>query len=159
MRLHFSDQPNFSNRNINQPMVFLAGPSPRDSHVVDWRDEAVETFRDAKFDGTLFLPRPSGGHMDSYDGQVEWELHHLNMADIIMFWVPRSFPEMIALTTNVEFGLYVKSGKIIYGRPDSAPKNRYLDHLYRKFTDREPLNDLRATVNEAINETNKIWPF
>lgn len=147
--LHFSDYPNFVNSN-NKPMIFLAGPSPRDREVIDWRDEAVEIFRNLKFNGTLFIPRPSGGHMDSYDGQVEWELSHLDMAHTIMFWVPRDLVTLPSFTTNCEFGLYVKSGRAIYGRPDSAPKNRYLDHLYRKFAKREPLNDLRDTVIESM---------
>jgi len=88
--------------------------------------------------------------MDNYDGQVEWELHHLNMAHTIMFWVPRDLAVLQAYTTNVEFGLYVKSGKIVYGRPDEAPKNKYLDHLYRKFALKEPINNLRDTVAAAM---------
>ena len=97
--------------------------------------------------------------MDSYDGQVDWELDHLDMADIILFWVPRDLVTLPAFTTNIEFGSYVKSDKITYGRPDSSPKNRYLDHLYRKFVNREPFNDLRATVNDAIDLTRGIYPL
>ncbi len=149
MNLHFSDQNSFVNHD-NKPMIFLAGPSPRDASVADWRDDAFKIFDEMGFDGTLFVPRPSGGHMDSYDGQVEWELEHLDMAHTIMFWVPRKFPEMKALTTNVELGLYVKSGRMIYGRPDEAPNNRYLDHLYRKFALKEPINNLGGTVAAAM---------
>ena len=159
MNLHFSNQLNYSNEFKHQPMIFLAGPSPRDAEVADWRDEAIEMFREARFNGTLFIPRPSGGHMDSYDGQVDWELDHLDMADIILFWVPRDLVTLPAFTTNIEFGSYVKSDKITYGRPDSSPKNRYLDHLYRKFVNREPFNDLRATVNDAIDLTRGIYPL
>lgn len=132
-------------------MIFLAGPSPRDKDVIDWRDEAFDLFEKAGFNGTLFVPRPSGGHIDSYDGQVDWELDHLDMSHVIMFWIPRDLVNMIALTTNCEYGLYVKSGKAIYGRPDSAPKNKYLDHLYRKYVQKEPLNDLNDTVLGAMH--------
>ena len=36
-------------------------------------------------------------------------------------------------TTNVEYGLFVKSGKIILGYPPRAQKMKYLDHLARKY--------------------------
>lgn len=149
MNLHFSDQNSFVNSN-DKPMIFLAGPSPRDASVADWRDDAFVLFKEMGFDGTLFVPRPSGGHIDSYDGQVEWELEHLDMAHTIMFWVPRKFPEMKGLTTNVEAGLYVKSGRMIYGRPDNAEQVRYLDHIYRKFTGLNPSNSLKTTIDAAI---------
>lgn len=34
-------------------------------------------------------------------------------------------------TTNVEFGYWVKSGKVLYGRPKDAVKVKYLDWLYK----------------------------
>jgi hypothetical protein len=36
--------------------LFLAGPSPRDSNVFDWKFEAVSKLEDKKFDGTIFVP-------------------------------------------------------------------------------------------------------
>lgn len=139
------------------PSVFLAGPSPRgrgDGFPLDWRDEAFQYFKNDflfnKIDGQVFIPRPTAGNSTDYDGQIEWELHHLSMADCIMFWVPRQAPDMLGLTTNIEMGMYVKSGKIIYGRPDNALQIRYLDHIYRKFAGLEPKNTLEDTAKTAI---------
>ena len=62
---------------------------------------------------------------------------------------------MPAFTTNVEFGYWIHSGKIIYGRPDNSRKNGYLDWLYEKDTNKKPYNNIEGLLKEAINETNK----
>jgi len=59
---------------------------------------------------------------------------------------------MPAFTTNVEFGTYVKSGRIVYGRPDDAPNNRYLDWLYKKHNDRPIYNTLKDTLEAATGQ-------
>lgn len=38
--------------------IFLAGPSPREMSVHDWRIEAVEYLKKINFDGTIFIPVP-----------------------------------------------------------------------------------------------------
>ena len=138
MQLIFSDQP------MPQGMtksIFLAGPSPRSLVEVDWRHEAVQILRDLGYDGTVFLPVPSYRFQEqrldsaawSYDNQVEWEVEARKMADIIVFWVPRVIDRskadlgMPAFTTNFELGEDVHTGKVVYGRPESAQKCRYLD--------------------------------
>ena len=108
-------------------------------------------FEKREFNGRLFIPRPTSGNSTDYDGQIEWELHHLELADCIMFWVPRKKPDMLGLTTNVEYGMWVKNKKIIYGRPDSADQIRYLDHLYNRYLARTPYNDLADTVQASID--------
>lgn len=136
-------------KSYDKKTIFLAGPSPRTQKIRDWRDDAFKVFEKAGFDGTLFVPRPEGGNMESYDGQVEWELYHLEKADVIMFWVPRKFPELKGLTTNVEFGLFMKK-EIVYGRPYDAESVKYLDYIYEKFKKRKPNAMLLTTIEEAI---------
>lgn len=132
----------------NQPMptsvvksLFLAGPSPRRADEPDWRPEAVAHLKAAGFDGTVFIPIPShrfAGEFEdregwTYDGQVSWECAARKMADVLVFWVPRvidrSKPDlgMPAFTTNFEMGEDLHSGRVMYGRPDSAAKCSYLD--------------------------------
>lgn len=138
---------------LDKPSIFLAGPSPRgrgEGFPADWRDEAFKLFEDKGFDGYIFVPRPSTGNSTTYDGQIEWELHHLDLANIIMFWVPRKAPDMMAITTNCEYGLYVKSDKVVYGRPDDALQIRYLDFIGNKFAGINPTNTLEATIDAAM---------
>lgn len=109
--------------------IFLAGPSPRSSAQHSWRPEAIDTLQRLGFDGTIFVPLPRDGNWsDNYEGQVEWELKHLECADAIAFWIPRS-DELPGYTTNVEYGLYLKSGKVVLGYPPDAPKMRYLQKV------------------------------
>lgn len=123
--------------------LFLAGPSPRSLEELDWRHEAVQVLRDQGFDGTVFLPVPSyrfnAGVQDrgtagwSYDNQVAWEVEARKMADIVVFWVPRVIDRnkvdlgMPAFTTNFELGEDLHTGKVAYGRPDTAERCKYLD--------------------------------
>ena len=115
--------------------VFLAGPSPRSKDAIEWRHEALSYLESINFKGHVFIPVPEKrfyGHDDSkdwtYDSQVEWECKFRHISDLIVFWIPRNISEgMPAFTTNIEFGEDLNSGKIVYGRPDSAEKCRYLD--------------------------------
>lgn len=108
--------------------IFLAGPSPREPWHYNWRPEALEALERLGFDGVVFVPLPRDGEWTKfYDKQITWELTHLNMADIVAFWVPRS-KDLPALTTNVEYGLYLNSGKCVLGFPPETPNMGYLVH-------------------------------
>lgn len=73
----------FSDHSVPKQIVksiFLAGPSPRELGVVDWRHEAIKYLKSINYDGTLFIPVPEKrfyGSSDnkkwSYDDQVDWE--------------------------------------------------------------------------------------
>lgn len=131
----------FSDHSIPKSIVksiFLAGPSPRELGVVDWRHNAIEILEKLGFDGTVFLPIPENRFYNkfnnsdaanwSYDNQVNWECECRSIADNILFWVPRSIEgKMPGFVTNIEFGEDLSSGKIVYGRPDNADKCKYLD--------------------------------
>lgn len=114
--------------------LFLAGPTPRSNDVESWRNEALSYLKNKGFDGVVFIPEPRDQkwHKD-YDRQVNWEEDFLNMADCIVFWVPRELETMPAFTTNVEFGAWCESGKVVFGAPPDAPKNTYLKHYATKY--------------------------
>ena len=138
--------------------IFLAGPTPRDLDTPSWRPDALQILETLGYSGTVLLPEDrSGEWKHSYDDQIEWETRMRAAADIIVFWVPRDMSigsngqaRMPALTTNVEFGLDMPSGKVLYGRPEKAPKNRYLDHVWTLFTNLSPYADLRTILEKAI---------
>jgi len=135
--------------------IFLAGPTYRDpikGAKKSWRNEASSIFAQLQFDGHLFIPEPFGG---DYRYQIAWEEHHLEMATVILFWVPRNMEELPALTTNIEFGEWMKSGKIVLGYPKGAP---HLDYMHYKANKYEvPVcHELRSAVSEAINLCNIV---
>lgn len=122
--------------------IFLAGPTPRNKEEVEsWRPDALKILEDKGYDGVVFVPEDAEGvFKKDYDDQIEWEERYLNMADCILFWVPRDltldstdFPKMAAFTTNVEWGTWASSGKVVFGAPEDADKVSYLKHYADKF--------------------------
>lgn len=136
-----------------RPWIFLAGPTPRDLVTPSWRPDAVREFVDQGFEGTLLIPEDGTGEpFDDarfHDAQVHWEWEALDAADAIMFWVPRDLETLPGFTTNVKFGFYVRSGKIVLGAPELADKNRYLFMLAERCGVPRS-HDLSVTVERAI---------
>ena len=64
---------------------------------------------------------------------------------------------MPAFTTNVEFGYWLHSGKVIYGHPNNAKKVKYLDWLYKVDYDKEPILKLDELLKESIILANKLY--
>ena len=132
--------------------IFLAGPTPRDIWGQDWRAGAIsilenEQSRDMPMFKTAFVPDPGDGTwLENYDAQVAWEFQALEVSTIIMFWVPRELQTMPAFTTNVEFGMYMTSGRTVLGYPPVTPKMKYLDWHARR---------LNVPVRDNLRET--IW--
>ena len=116
--------------NANLPSIFLAGPSPREDHSLSWRPTAIEKFRLLGFKGQLFIPEPWS---TDWEGQVEWEDKHLNIAKCILFWIPRELSKMPGFTTNIEWGKWNNSGKVVLGAPEDAPNMRYIRYYADKY--------------------------
>lgn len=133
------------------PSIFLAGPSPRKEKDFHWRPEALRFLEEFGFDGQVFVPlKSNGAWLGDFKDQCNWELDHLEKATVIAFWVPRKIEGLPGFTTNVEFGLYVKSGKVVLGYPSEAEKMRYLRLLARRY-DVSVFSDLEETMIEAIS--------
>ena len=88
-----------------------------------------------------------------------WEREALTEATIIVFWIPRHLPDMPAFTTNVEFGYWLHSRKILYDRPNDAEKIKYLDWLYELDYGIKPQDNLKALLIEAVNKVNNKEDF
>ena len=130
------------------------GPTPRGENQISWRKEACEILERLNFDGVVYVPEYSTWHpKEDYTDQAMWERMALTEATIIMFWVPRSLPDMAGFTTNVEFGYWLPTKKVIYGRPDTAKKIKYLDWLYELDYNKKPINNLEALLKETIKFT------
>lgn len=143
----FTPEDNISE--IRSKSIFLAGPTPRSADVKSWRPEALDYLRRTGFDGDVLVPEVEGSTVQlDYCNQVKWELEGMGKCSVILFWVPRNTATMPAFTTNVEFGMYIKSNKIVYGRPDTAENIRYLDVLYKEWQG-TPFNELEQTLNAA----------
>lgn len=141
-------KPVYSDQEMPQEVsrtLFLCGPSPREGVGENWRKKALEYLESIKYDGHIFIPLTSDGKTPaSYDAQRQWEIDAIDRADCIVFWVPRNTKTLPGLTTNVEFGLYTKSGRVILGYPPQADKMTYLDATAK---------DNRIPVYHTLEET------
>lgn len=151
---------NYSDQKVikNKKSIFIAGPTPRDENVKSWRTIACEKLSELGFDGVVYVPEYSSWKpKEDYVDQAMWEREALTEATVIMFWIPRSLPDMPAFTTNVEFGYWLHSGKVIYGRPDNTKKIKYLDWLYKEDYNKNPINDLDELLRESIILANNLY--
>lgn len=117
-----------------RPWVFLAGPTPRNADTPTWRDQAKELYPDSV--GTYIIPEDEDfGSFDvaKMDEQVAWEWEGLDLADSILFWVPRNMDTLPGMTTNVEFGMYAASGKCVLGFPEEAEHCGYMERLAHRY--------------------------
>ncbi|MEV8636887.1 nucleoside 2-deoxyribosyltransferase domain-containing protein [Streptosporangium sp. NPDC051023] len=120
--------------------VFLAGPTPdKSAPVPSWRPAAAAALA-AQWTGdqplTVLSPESRHGERaDRYETQVDWETEARAVAGAILFWIPRDLRTLPGMTTNVEFGLDVTTGRAVLGCPPDCPnpeRNRYLIYVARR---------------------------
>lgn len=162
--------------------IFLAGPTPRNNKITSrnkqiweylklylqtgflvwgkvpsWRPEALRILKESGYDGHVFVPEDRPGSKENtdyeYHSMIEWETEGLNRADIILFWVPRNLKTMPAFTTNIEWGAWRSSGKVIFGAPAESPKNRYLE-LEASQHNIPIFRTLKETIFHAVTDLN-----
>lgn len=164
------DYTNNEEVDISCPSIFLAGPTPRDYNTMlthEWRTPALEILRKLECNCNVYIP----GFIDKYDhvkgdsdsfdisynGVIDWELAHLNEVNCIAFWIPRQVNQgMPGFTTNVEFGMFVRSGKCVLGYPEFAEHIDYIHRLAR-LNDVPISNTLLGTMSKAIVLATTRW--
>ncbi len=116
--------------------LFLGGPSPRTQQVRSWRKDALDILLPKNLDITVFVPEDRNGIWDEsikYKEQIAWERHALKTATVLMFWIPRDLKILPGFTTNIEFGEWMRSGKVVLGAPSGTPKMGYLYYCAEEF--------------------------
>jgi diadenosine tetraphosphate (Ap4A) HIT family hydrolase len=153
---------------FSDQMVFLAGPTPvAGGDVPSWRPAAIEALAQ-QWAGpgplTVLTPESRGGvRAEHYDDQVGWETDARAAADVVLYWIPRDLRALPGMTTNVEFGLDVGTGKAVLGCPPDCPnpeRNRYLIYVARRHgvPVRERLPDTVAAALALIPPTTSDIP-
>ena len=143
-------------KNVEGPVIFLAGPTVRGNqqHLTSWRFEAIEIFKKLGFDGTLVIPEFTD-KTESDKGRVElpiWEHNGLTRADCILFWICRT-RELYGLNTNSEHGYWLAKApeKLVYGRPDDAFRIQYNDIMWNQvYAERHTTQPIYNTLEDTI---------
>jgi len=142
------------------PSIFLAGPTIRvraSRDITRWRRQALNLFQMYKYEGNVFFPEQAPGGKYDYDKerQYEWEDFHLNAASCILFWIPRELKLLPGFTTNIEWGKWHDSGKVVLGHPPDAPKMSWINFdAHRHFV---PIEDqLGDAIQTAIAMSGRL---
>jgi 8-oxo-dGTP pyrophosphatase MutT (NUDIX family)/nucleoside 2-deoxyribosyltransferase len=137
--------------------IFLAGPTSRNPKDKSWREDAIAILEKLGYNGHVFTPEYRDnkeidlGPDEEYKAQVQWEEDALNQADIIVFWIPREIKTLPGFTTNIEYGVWSDSGKVVLGYPKTAEKMRYLQHYAEKYNI-PTSNSLEETLKLAVDK-------
>ncbi len=156
MKVYRYEDAEESIRDITSPVIFLAGPTVRghQPHLTSWRFDAIEEFKKQGFEGALIVPEfTTKSESDKSKEWIPmWEYNGLKKADCILFWIPRT-RELIALTTNMEFGYWQgrQPEKMVYGRPDDAYRIGYLDIMWKAVAAEK--QNYNPAIYNTINET------
>lgn len=137
--------------------IFLAGPTLRantfgNTDGASWRPRACSLLESYLFRGTIIIPEHEPGKsciITDGDEILDWEWQMLAKADVVAFWVPRNMRTLPGLTTNIEFGMLLRSGKIVFGAPHDAEHVGYM----RTACDRVGVpsaQTLEATMHLAV---------
>ncbi len=150
-------------------IVFLAGPSVRPKNrTVDtylWRTDVSNLLIHKSKDIDIVIANPEvDAKFDDWtlSRQIDWEVKYLNLAKVIIFWIPRDSGNP-AFTTNIEFGEWMHSNKIVVGAPKDAERMDYIKDRCTKLG--IPFsNTIEQTVDNAIKmlstqktEQSKMW--
>lgn len=122
----------------NPPVkIFLAG-SIEMGVAINWQTELTNNL--LEFDKNLHIYNPRRDDWDSsweqsmnnaqFYSQVQWELDHLEKADIIAMYFDPSTKSPISL---LELGLYAKSGKLVVYCPDEFWRTGNVDIMGARY--------------------------
>jgi hypothetical protein len=150
----------FEECDFTNKTIFLAGGTIRTLDKVkdnsnSWRYKAVKFFEENNYNYTLIIPEyRSPLDVDfNYEKQIEWENKMLTNCDVILFWIPRDMENLPCLTTNIEFGEYHKSGKIVVG--GNEVKNNYIKYKC-KVNGINFRSTLEQTIIDAMEKLKEI---
>lgn len=135
---------------IETDCIFLAGPTYENClKEKSWRPEALDILKRKGYKGTVFVPENWDFNLSDIESRTGWEIQAMEKADCILFWIPRNLIDMQGFTTNIEFGEFYRSGKVVLGAPEDAAKMELIETrcsmqgIIRRYT-------LEDTINDAL---------
>ena len=122
--------------------IFLAGSIEMGS-AEDWQVKVEDAFKDLK-EITFYNPRRDDWNSawtqteatKEFNGQVNWELNHLERADIIFMYFDPNTKSPISL---LELGLYASKGNLIVCCPEGFWRKGNVDIVCNRY--RIPMYD------------------
>ncbi|MFF3085882.1 hypothetical protein ACFVRB_12610 [Streptomyces nojiriensis] len=93
----------------------MPGPPRTSAPIPSWRPEALRALTEqwlGRRPLTVLSPESRHGERaDRYETQVDWETDARAAATAVLLWIHRDLRTLPGMTTNVEFGLDVSTGR------------------------------------------------
>ena len=145
---------------VDQPSVFLAG-SIEMGKAIDW--QALITNSLADMPVTVFNPRRSDWDSSwtqdienaQFKEQVDWEMDHLNKADVIALFLQPGTMSPISL---LELGLHASDGKLVVCCPTGFWRRGNVQIVCSRFsipmveTREELIDEVKARLEKCIEQ-------
>jgi len=142
------------------PLNLFLGGTIDDGNSVDWQTALIDELNscDTKKPIMIYNPRrekwDANADTNEVDKQIEWELYHLERADLIVMNILGNSKSPISL---MEIGLFARSGKLIVFCNPSFYRyenvkivcNSYGAQLY-------DTNDILVIKNKVLEYANKV---
>lgn len=138
-------------KEVEGAAIFLGGSI---TGAEDWQSEAVNLIINH---ANVFNPRrPWFGTAedrepdkpDIFVEQADWELDHLEKADVVLFWLPK---DTWGRTSRFEIGRITGQGKpIVVGIEEGFPGERYLRYVLEHRLGLKTHRTLQETCREAV---------
>ena len=151
----------FEGKKSKNTFIFLGGPI---QGAPNWQNKISNDLKE--YNNVIITnPRRKSLHEEKFDfnEQVEWETKYLNLADIIVFWLPKE-EEIIegrvyGQTTRFEIGEWIgkNSGKkFVVGIDKDFPMKRYIKTRLENHFNIKVQDTYEQVLNEIKNEIKKI---
>ena len=127
--------------------IFLIGVKRDGKYGKDWMVRACAILDEENFDGCVYLPEDN---MSSAE-----ELEAANNASLVVCWIDKDAQTNKRWSMPFNYGKIYESGKVLYGRAPGIDMVRHLDWLYDADYSREPHDELRSLLKEAIKVVNE----
>lgn len=153
MKINYSDQEIIK----GEKSIYLVGPTSGDKNIPSWRLEACKYLEEIGFDGVVYVPEISTKEKEKGKNQERWERHAILESSIICFWIPKEIENDLYTDTDLDFGYWFSTNKVIYGTNAQTKTTRYLDWLYRLDYKKDPENNLEDLLNKSVMLANTLY--
>ena len=151
-------------KNIDAPLIFLAGPI---QGAYRWQDQAIELIQSLAPEVYLASPRRNEEEgefgIEKYNEQVDWETFHLRKAGkdgVVLFWLAKesehNCKRAYAQTTRFELAEWKMcherdEAKLVVGIEEGFTGAKYIRRRFPQDCPEVPLcSNLEETCREAV---------
>lgn len=133
---------------MEEKSIFLMGVKRNGKYDTEWMSKACAILDEENYDGTVYLP-------DGREEHSAAEAEAVSNATLIVCWIDKDAQTDKNWSMPFNYGKVLEAGNVLYGRAPGIDMARHIDWLYDADYSREPFDDLRELMKEAIKIVNE----